>query len=77
MRIDGVPPAEEELAAYCQRLRDITGAGGQLKLVQIYTLARAPAESYVTALSDDEVRQISQRVRRETGLETAPYFASH
>ena len=34
-----------ELEAFCDRLNEITAAGGKLKLVQIYTVARRPAES--------------------------------
>ena len=40
MRIDGEPPTPAELEAFCDRLNEITAAGGQLKLVQIYTVAR-------------------------------------
>jgi wyosine [tRNA(Phe)-imidazoG37] synthetase (radical SAM superfamily) len=76
MRIHGAPPADNELAAYCQRLREIIDSGGQLKLVQIYTVARAPAESFVEPLSDDEVQWIADLVHRQTGLETAPFFES-
>jgi wyosine [tRNA(Phe)-imidazoG37] synthetase (radical SAM superfamily) len=74
MRIDGEPPTQDELLAYCRRLRDITDAGGQLKLIQVYTVARAPAEAFVGPLSDREVDGIAQLVRRETGLETAAFY---
>ncbi len=40
MRIAGEPPSAAEQAAFCDRLNEITAAGGQLKLVQIYTVAR-------------------------------------
>ena len=33
-----------EWRAYCDRLNEIIAAGGQLKLIQIYTIARHPAE---------------------------------
>lgn len=63
MRIDGVPPSEKEIEAFCGRLRDIVAGGGSLKLAQVYTVARPPAESNVTALSNDELEGIAKRVR--------------
>src|SRR5207237_9439237 len=58
MRVNGAPPSPAELEAFCDRLNDITAAGGQLKLVQIYTVARRPAESFVAPPSDPEVAPI-------------------
>ena len=76
MQLDGQPPSAGELAAYCQRLADIRAAGGQIKLVQLHTIARRPAEAYVTALSDAEMDAIAHQVRRETGLPGA-VFPTH
>ena len=75
MRIDGNPPSQAELQAFCRRLREICEAGGQLKLVQIYTVARATAEDYVSPLGNSEVDAIADLVRRETGLEAAAYYS--
>lgn len=74
MRIAGEPPPEAEQDAFCDRLNEITAAGGQLKQVQIYTVARQPAESFVTRLADAEVDALAALVRRRTGLETAAYY---
>ena len=49
MRIKGDPPPPAEIAAFCDRLNEITAAGGAIKLVQVYTVARQPAESFVAA----------------------------
>ena len=43
MRVNGAPPPVSEIDAFIARLREITAAGGRLKLVQIYTVARPPA----------------------------------
>ena len=67
MRVAGEPPSPAELEAFCDRLNEITAAGGQLKLVQIYTVARRPAESYVAPLTDAEVDAIVALVRERTG----------
>src|SRR4029077_10518610 len=45
MKINGQSPPSAELEAFCDRLNEITAAGGKIKLVQIYTVARGPAES--------------------------------
>jgi wyosine [tRNA(Phe)-imidazoG37] synthetase (radical SAM superfamily) len=76
MRVNGEPPSAEELAAFCDRLNEITAAGGQLKLVQVYTVARRPAESYVTPLEEAEVDAIVELVRRRTGLPAIGYYGS-
>ncbi|MGD9635642.1 MAG: radical SAM protein [Pirellulales bacterium] len=76
MRVAGEPPSDAELGAFCDRLNEITAAGGQLKLAQIYTIARRPAESYVTPLEDAEVDAIVELVRERTGLEAAAFYGS-
>lgn len=73
MRLDGQPPPAPELEAYCQRLRDVAAAGGRLRLVQVYTVARRPAESCVTPLSEPEVAAIAELVRNRTGLPATAY----
>ncbi|MEX2170511.1 MAG: radical SAM protein [Pirellulales bacterium] len=76
MRVAGEPPAATELEAFCDRLNEITAAGGQLKLVQIYTIARRPAESIVTPLEDAEVDAIVDLVRQRTGLNALGFYGS-
>lgn len=76
MRIHGEPPSPAEQAAFCDRLQEITAGGGQLKLVQIYTVARRPAESFVAPLSDAEVDALAALVRQHTGLPVAAYYGA-
>lgn len=64
MRIDDQPPPTDEIAAYVERLRWLLQSGGQLKLVQVYTIARRPAESYVGKLSSTELEAIADAVRQ-------------
>jgi wyosine [tRNA(Phe)-imidazoG37] synthetase (radical SAM superfamily) len=63
MKIDGAAPPEPEIAAFCDRLREILAAGGRLRLVQVYTVARPPAESYVTPLTEADLETIAEQVR--------------
>ncbi|HZT81731.1 MAG TPA: radical SAM protein, partial [Gemmataceae bacterium] len=46
LRLHGEAPPAGELEAFCDRLNEITAAGGRIKLVQVYTVARVPAESF-------------------------------
>lgn len=76
MRVNGESPPPAELEAFCDRLNEITAAGGELKLVQIYTIARQPAESFVAPLADAEVDALAALVRRRTELETAGFYGA-
>lgn len=75
MRIEDQPPPEAEIEAYADRLNEIGEAGGRLAMVQICTVARPPAQRYVTSLSDAEVRRIAKSVRDRTALPTEAYYA--
>jgi wyosine [tRNA(Phe)-imidazoG37] synthetase (radical SAM superfamily) len=76
MRVAGEPPSAAELSAFCDRLNEIAAAGGQLKLVQVYTVARRPAEDFVASLSDAEVDAIVALVGARTGLPAAAFYGS-
>jgi len=64
MRVHGVGPDEKEIKAFCDRLREIVVKGGKINLVQVYTVARRPAQDYVTPLSSAEVDAITEAVRQ-------------
>jgi wyosine [tRNA(Phe)-imidazoG37] synthetase (radical SAM superfamily) len=74
MRIHGEPPPPAEQEAYCGRLLEIVAAGGRIKLVQVHTVARPPAENWVAPLADAEVDALADLVRRRTGLATAAFY---
>lgn len=76
MRIGGQVPPQAEREAYCRRLQEIASGGGRIKLVQIYTVARRPAEPSVTALSNAEIDELAEMVRRQTGLPVAAFYAT-
>jgi wyosine [tRNA(Phe)-imidazoG37] synthetase (radical SAM superfamily) len=76
MRVNGEPPSAAELEAFCDRLNEITTAGGQLKLIQIYTVARRPAESFVTPLTDAEVDTIDTLIKERTKLSALAYYGN-
>jgi len=74
VRHGGVGPSQQEIEAYCGRLNHILRNGGRIKLVQVYTLARPPADPTVTGLSHPEVDAIASAVREKTGLATESYY---
>ncbi|MCG3129733.1 MAG: hypothetical protein FLDDKLPJ_00468 [Phycisphaerae bacterium] len=74
MRVHGAGPDDDELTAYLAALNGVTYAGGRLTRVQVYTVARKPAEPSVTPLSAAEVDHIAARVRAETGLAVEAYY---
>lgn len=73
MQIHGEGPGSSEQQAFCDRLNEIVAQGGEIQLVQLYTVARPPAESFVTPLSDEEVDQFVELVQQQTGLEVVGY----
>jgi wyosine [tRNA(Phe)-imidazoG37] synthetase (radical SAM superfamily) len=76
MRVAGEAPTQAELEAYCDRLQEISLAGGKISLVQVYTVARRPAEGFVGPLSDAEVDAIAQLVQERAGLPAAPFYGN-
>lgn len=74
LRLHGQPPALAELEAFCTRLKEILCAGGKIKLVQVYTVARKPAETYAEPLTEAEVDAIVSLLRLRTGLLAEPYY---
>lgn len=73
MNVNGVPPTEHEIHAWCDRLLEVLQAGGSLSLVQVYTVARQPAESFVTSLTLDQLQHIADTLTERTGLTAAVY----
>ncbi|MBX3441264.1 MAG: radical SAM protein [Planctomyces sp.] len=73
MRIHGAPPPPTEIERFVERLIDIREAGGKLKLVQVYTVARQPAESFVEPLSVAELDAIADAVER-SGMAVERYY---
>jgi len=73
MQIHNEPPLPAELETYCDRLNEILAAGGQIELVQVHTVARTPAESFVTPLTNAQIDVMAELVRRRTGLSVAAF----
>lgn len=68
MQIHGQGPSDAEILAFTDRLNEVQAAGGKIKWVQVYTVARAPAEPYVSALAGERLEEIGRYVRQRTGI---------
>ncbi len=75
MRLSGKGPDDTEIGAYLGRIREILSAGGRIREVQVYTIARNPAEGCVSALGDDQVDRIAARVSEEVGLPATSFYS--
>ena len=73
MRLHGEPPAEAEVSAFVERLEEIIAAGGRIKLVQVYTIARQTTEAYATALSREELERVSNVVSSKSQIPVSTY----
>jgi len=73
-RINGRPPSETEIELYIARLRKILDGGGAIKCVQVYTVARPPAEPIVSALPADLLDLLANRIRDALGNVTVEQF---
>jgi wyosine [tRNA(Phe)-imidazoG37] synthetase (radical SAM superfamily) len=63
LNCEGTPAGEAELEAWTQRLRQIQAGGGQIEGVQVYTVARKPADTRLTALPPSALEGIALRAR--------------
>jgi wyosine [tRNA(Phe)-imidazoG37] synthetase (radical SAM superfamily) len=76
MRIRGEAPPSSEIAAFCDRLNEILAAGGMLKSVHVYTVARQPAESFVESLDNAELDLIAKTIRESTSIPAPVYYGT-
>jgi wyosine [tRNA(Phe)-imidazoG37] synthetase (radical SAM superfamily) len=77
LRLEDQGPPAEEIEAYVTRLKKMTAAGCQIKLVQVYTVARGTAVAACTPLPARELDEISEKVGRETGLTVETYYGPY
>ncbi len=75
-RINGAAPPDEEIKAFCDKLNGLIGAGGKIKNIQIHTVARDPAEAYVSPLTRDELDRIAFIVTSRIPASTVITFSA-
>ena len=73
-RVDGAPTPAAEVDAYCNRLNEVLSAGGRLKALQLYTIARAPALQSASPLTDAELDALAARVKTRVPVPVEVYY---
>jgi len=68
LKVHGASMPAGELDAYCERMKEITRAGGRIKEVHAYTVARPTPEPFATKLNADELDAVAELIRQRTGL---------
>ncbi len=63
LALGGTGPDDAEIEAWADRLRWLTSHGGRVDHVQVYTVARKPADPRVSALATDRLEAIAARAR--------------
>ncbi len=76
LRLNGVGPEAAEIAAWFDHLRRLQDGGCMIERVQVYTVARRPAEDSVGHLPVAEVDAIAAKVR-ELGLVAESFYGPH
>jgi wyosine [tRNA(Phe)-imidazoG37] synthetase (radical SAM superfamily) len=68
LKIQGEVMSPAELEAYCDRLLEVLAAGGTIREVHAYTIARPTPEPWATKLDRAELEQVATTIRARTGL---------
>jgi wyosine [tRNA(Phe)-imidazoG37] synthetase (radical SAM superfamily) len=75
LSLEGEGPSDAEIEAYAGRIQQLLDGGGHIDRVQVYTVARRPADARVGALPDNRLEWIAARVRAE-GVRAEVYGAA-
>lgn len=63
LALDGAGPTDDEVRAWADRLQAIVADGGRIDHVQVYTVARRPADDRVSALGRERLEAIAGEAR--------------
>ncbi len=74
--MDGKGPDDAEIGAYIGRLNEIQKTA-KLKLIQVYTTARKPADTGIGMLSDVRLDEIAARVMKEVPVPVEAFYGRH
>lgn len=64
MQLRGQPISDAEFDAYLDRLEELLAGGCRIRLVQMYTVARQTAESFVSPLTPEQLDALARRFRQ-------------
>jgi hypothetical protein len=69
---DGQGPSDGEIEAWGRRLADVVAGGGEIRHVQVYSVARRPADTSVGRVDIERLDWIAEHAR-SLGLDVAVY----
>lgn len=72
--LDGKDPGDAEFEAYAGRINEITAAGAKLRLLQIYTTARRPAQSRIGMIADARLDEIGAGIAARVDVPVEVYY---
>jgi wyosine [tRNA(Phe)-imidazoG37] synthetase (radical SAM superfamily) len=75
-RIRGIMPPEGEIEAYCECLNRIVLTGGRFRALQLYTIARDPAEAFASPLSNEELDRIASIVKSRVSIPLEVFYSA-
>ncbi len=75
--LDGKDPGEAEMAALGDRVNQIVQAGGRIRLVQVYTTARKPANPRIGMVEDARLDELADVLRERVSLPVEVYYGRH
>jgi wyosine [tRNA(Phe)-imidazoG37] synthetase (radical SAM superfamily) len=75
--LDGRDPGEPEMAAIADRINEITGNGGRVRLVQVYTTARKPSNPRIGMIEDARLDELAEVVRERVSVPVEVYYGRH
>jgi wyosine [tRNA(Phe)-imidazoG37] synthetase (radical SAM superfamily) len=74
LNLCGAVPPDSEIEAYGNNLNRMLESGGQLKTLQLYTVARTPSEPYVSPLTHDALDRIASMVRERVPVPVEVFY---
>jgi wyosine [tRNA(Phe)-imidazoG37] synthetase (radical SAM superfamily) len=72
LTLDGIGPTDAEVSAWVDRIRQLLADGARVDLVQVYSVARTPADPRVGPLSTPRLEEIAAHARA-LGVEVATF----
>ncbi|MBQ1455003.1 MAG: radical SAM protein [Thermoguttaceae bacterium] len=75
LRLRGQAPDSRWIDHYCAAVRHILSAGGTFRSIQLYTVARVPADSCCTPLDDGEMDAYAATIAEKTSLPTEVFYS--
>lgn len=74
LRLNGKAPTSQQIEHYATRLRDLVAGGCQIRLVQVYTIARPVHEAGLEPIAGEQLDAIVARLHRD-GIPAEAYYA--